>query len=249
MPDFEESRRQFLLQLLATGAFTSMSSNLLMTRNVWAENNELPAQLESGRSIFRLKGDVTINGVPATLNSIITANDKIETGDRSFIIFVVGQDAFTLRSNSVLKLSPGDTTDSESSIKTNLVNSLRLVSGKLLSVFGKSGHTISTYTATIGIRGTGVYVESNEDESYVCTCYGTTLLSANNDPNSSEVVTSEHHDAPRYITSSGSEGQYIRPAPFKNHEDIELLLLEELVGRETPFPVPDRGRRSSLRSY
>ena len=108
------------------------------------------------------------------------------------LIFVVGKDAFILRSNGQLTLSPNDISEPESNVKSALVNSLRLVTGKLLSVFGKSRHSISTPTATIGIRGTGVYVEADPEESYVCTCYGTTVISAINDQASVETISSQH---------------------------------------------------------
>ena len=45
-----------------------------------------------------------------------------------------------------------------------------------------------------------------------------------------------HHEAPRYVLASG---QRIRPAPFINHSDLELMLIETLVGRVTPFPLFD----------
>jgi len=245
---YDNTRREFLVRLLATGVYSGISSSLILPTNVWAERlGQLPGKLREGRSIYDMKGQVKINGQLATEETIITANDKIETGKRSYIIFVVGKDAFILRSNSQLSLSSND--EAESKIKTTLVNSLRLVTGKLLSVFGKSRHKITTPTATIGIRGTGVYVEAASDESYICTCYGTTVLTAVNDQSSVETINSQHHDAPRYIAASGSSGQLIRPAPFKNHDDDELLLIEELVGRELPFPVPGGRRRSSLSPY
>lgn len=245
---YENSRRDFLLQLLASGVYAG--SGLLLPRQVWAEKlGQLPGKLREGRSIYDMQGQVKVNGVIATEETHISANDKIETGNRSYVIFVVGKDAFILRSNSQLTLSSSDETETTSNIKSALVNSLRLVTGKLLSVFGKSRHRIITPTATIGIRGTGVYVEADPEESYVCTCYGTTILNANNDQSSIETITSQHHDAPRYIMASGSRGQLIKPAPFKNHDDVELLLIEELVGRELPFPVPAARRRSSISPY
>lgn len=196
-----------------------------------------------------MKSQVKINGVVATKETVITANDKIETGDRNYIIFVVGKDAFILRSNSQLSLSANDDIEKKSNITNSIVNSLRLITGKLLSVFGRSKHQITTPTPTIGIRGTGVYVEAEADESYVCTCYGTTVITATNDPYSVETIASLHHDAHGYITASRSDGQLIRPAPVKNHDDIELLLIEELVGRQLAFPAPGGRRRSSISPY
>ena len=106
-----------------------------------------------------------------------------------------------------------------------------MVTGVLLSVFGRRRQRIATRTATVGIRGTGVYVESDPDESYICTCYGTADLIPIDATEPEETVVSEHHDAPRYALRSGSSGKYLRVAPFKNHTDMEVALIEELVGR------------------
>ncbi|MBD3649286.1 MAG: hypothetical protein HUJ31_17965, partial [Pseudomonadales bacterium] len=57
-----------------------------------------------------------------------------------------------------------------------------------------------------------------------------------------------HHDAPRYILADPSAAQRIQPSRFKDHYDDELLLIETLVGRTTPFVVPGGIRRSG-RTY
>lgn len=247
MNHFDEARRDLLVRMLATGIYAGAStSGLLMTQRVWAERiGEIPSSLLQGRSIYKLKGEVKVNGSLADINTPITASDTIETGISSYIIFVVGKDAFILRSNSNLTLEPEEKTE----IKDAVVNTLRLFTGKLLSVFGKRSHRMITSTATIGIRGTGLYVESESDRTYACTCYGTTDLSSARDASSKETIVSTHHDAPRYIYATGNAGELIQTAPFKNHDDIELLLIEELVGRQPPFPVPGGRRRSSINPY
>jgi len=118
-----------------------------------------------------------------------------------------------------------------------VIDGLRLLSGKLLSVFGQreKPHTINTVTATIGIRGTGIYLESEADRSYVCTCYGQTRITAIANPDVSMDVFSEHHDRPVYVLPSANSDKLIVAAPFINHTDSELALIEELVGRTTPF--------------
>jgi hypothetical protein len=124
-----------------------------------------------------------------------------------------------------------------------IIDSMRLLSGKLLSVFGRrqKPHTITTSTATIGIRGTGIYLESEADRSYVCTCYGQTRIVASADPDISQDVVSKHHDSPLYVLPSASNGKLIVAAPFINHTDSELALIEELVGRTTPFAYSGGG--------
>ena len=155
------------------------------------------------------------------------ATDRIETGKGAQLIFVVGFDAFLLRENSRLELSGA----------SGIVNVMRLATGALLSVFGSGAKRVVTTTSASGIRGTGIYVESEPERSYVCTCYGDVLISAVDDANVSERIVSKHHDAPRYVLKAGANR--IQPAPFINHTDVELALIEALVGRTPPFSLFD----------
>ena len=229
-----ERRRIFLLRALAAGllAATRPAAAALL--------GHLPQPMAAGKSIFLLQGLVTINATTATAASLIRAGDRIETAANSRVIFVVGQDAFILREASSLQLAP---TPHEYVLET-----LRLVSGKLLSVFGKTRHAVLTPTATIGIRGTGLYVEADAEQSYVCTCYGTTVVSASDDPSAGETILSRHHDAARYVLAPHAHGPRLRVAPFINHTDDELTLVEALVGRTPPFVLPGDSYTSPRRS-
>jgi hypothetical protein len=235
MSSSDERRREFLVRLLASGL---LAVPLLRPRPAAAGGTAAPGALPAGRSIYRLQGDVRVNGSAATLATIIGPRDRVETGADGLVIFVVGKDAFILRANSTLELAPGSSTDPGGASAT--VGTLRILTGALLSVFGKNEHTVDTSIASIGIRGTGLYVETARDETYVCTCYGTADIVANGDPASRETIVSTHHNAPRYISAGAPPGRSIAPAPFKNHDDEELLLIESLVGRTTPFIVPSR---------
>ena len=245
--DIDESRRQFLLYLLATGSLTPLAAQS-------ASLSRLPSRLPPGQSIYRLRGDVTINGIAASLNSPVKAGDIIETGARSFVIFAYEQDAFILRSNSEMTVRPGpeepQPKGKEKTRKTiasaMIPTAYSLKRGKALSVMASRRTRIATPTAVVGIRGTGVYLEADPEESYVCVCYGATDLSSPLNPGVSETVVSEHHDEPKYIT--GGSNPRILPAPFKNHDDQELLLIETLVGRTTPYVVP-RGVPRTRNSY
>ena len=181
-----------------------------------------------------------MNGTTATKETHIPAGALVETGERSKVIFRVDKDAFILRAESRLQLEGDDSV---------VVETLRLVTGRLLSVFGRRRHTMHTSTATIGIRGTGVYVESEPERSYVCTCYGVTDIASSGDPNASETIDSKHHDAPRYVIAASAGDTLIQPAPFVNHTDEELLLIEILVGREPPFAVDPSYDRPRPRVY
>lgn len=220
----EDPRRAFLVQALGWGLFGAVTSPTIV-QPVYALG-DIPAKLPPGRSIYKIQGNVSVDGKPADINTIISASSLVKTGNSSRIIFVVGSDAFILRSNSELQLGGSGF----------LIETLRMMSGKLLSVFGerKKPHRITTLTATIGIRGTGIYVESDAEQSYICTCYGHTLISSNQDQSVQQEIISKHHDDPLYVLS-GNNSKIIRPAPFINHTDVELALIEELVGRTPPF--------------
>ena len=218
---YDERRRQILVALLAAGAFSGPAARAgLLGRQ--------PGPLPASQSIYPLEGEVKVDGTLATRRTHIGAGALVETGPRSKIVFVVGADAFILRADSRLQLEGGDSV---------VVETLRIVTGRLLSVFGRRRHIMRTSTATIGIRGAGVYIESEPERSYIYKCYGMTDLAAADDPNATETIDSRHHDAPRYILAGTAGGTLIQAAPFINHTDEELLLSETLVGREPPFAV------------
>jgi hypothetical protein len=226
MSQVEDPRREFLLRALSLGVFAGGAASLWPSSSIAL--GDIPAKLPPGRSIYKLQGQVTVDGQAATLDTPIAANSLVRTGRSSRVIFVVGSDAFILRSDSELQIG-GDNA---------LISGMRMVTGKLLSVFGKrkQPRRIQTLTATIGIRGTGIYVESDPEQSYVCTCYGATDIASIADPSVSRQVVSRHHDEPLYVLAGKGE-RVIRPAPFINHTDVELALLEELVGRSVPFAI------------
>ncbi len=224
--DKDDPRRDFLVKTLTMGLLAS--SGLMTLEQAARAMGEVPRKLPDGRSIFKLQGEVEVDGQAANLDTRITALSTVRTGIGSSVIFVVAGDAFILRENSELQMTSQDGL---------IIRGMRLLSGKLLSVFAKreEPHTIETTTATVGIRGTGIYVETDPEQSYVCTCYGLTEISAQADPSQSEEVFAEHHDRPLYVLAEPEDGNLIVPAPFINHTDAELALIEELVGRITPF--------------
>lgn len=243
--ELDDPRREFLVRALTAGAFAATGAmGLLLPQAQASIFGKTPRKVPSGKSFFSIEGDVRVNGKAATEETLVQVSDTIQTGDKSQAVFVVGKDAFILRSNSELKLTGTGA----------LLTNMRLLTGKLLSVFGKRAKkdpalALISPTATIGIRGTGVYMESEPDLTYLCTCYGLVSMSSTEDPSSQETIASKRHDAPRYILAKGETGKRIRPAPMINHEDIELLLIEELVGRTPPFDITDEGYSAPRKGY
>lgn len=225
MKNTEDGRREFLVNALTLGLFTGVNAAGLI-QPAFALGS-LPGRLPKGQSIYKLEGKVMVDGQTADMKTQIGPNARIQTGSDSEIIFVVASDAFILRSNSDLKLGA----------QGLLVQGMRIISGAILGVFGKreAEHQIVTPVATIGIRGTGIYIESETDKTYACTCYGHTRISANAAPDDIQDIVTTRHDKPVYILPSPSQQKLIVPAPVINHSDQELSLIEALVGRKTPF--------------
>lgn len=239
----EDPRRRLLIQALAAGLFSSglPGANALAASIFGSKPTRLPA----GQSIYSISGQATVNGKEATLETRIKPGDTVQTEKSSEIIFVVnGNHSMILRGDSHLVMEPAK--DAPGSL---LINGLRLLTGKLLSVSRNTQMRVSTAAATIGIRGTGFYVESDPELTYFCTCYGITDIAANTDPESKTTVESKHHDRPLYIVKDAEQGKNIRNAPMINHTDQELALIEALVGRTTPFVFDNDAYSTPRRDY
>lgn len=85
-----------------------------------------PAKLPENQSIYRLQGAVTVNGVGATLKTLVRVGDTVVTGKNSEVVFVVGGHSMILREDSRLVVEGAKKA-------TTTVTGLRLTSGKLLT--------------------------------------------------------------------------------------------------------------------
>jgi hypothetical protein len=233
----EDPRRRWLIQALAMGAFSGAGLEAL-----GQVLGNAPSKLPPGKSVYRVNGQVLINGQSANTESKVGAGSTIQTGRNGEIVYAVGESAFILRADSQVVIeTPPDSV---------FVSGIKLLTGKLLSVFpSRRPVQLTTRIASIGIRGTGVYMESDPEQTYFCTCYGVADVSATNDPESKETVAAKHHDKPLYILGNEPKGKNIRPAPFVNHTDQELMLIETLVGRQPPFVFPKSDYSGPRRGY
>lgn len=239
----DDPRRRWLVQALAGGLFAgAMNEASAQGFSIFGSR---PTKLPPAQSIYGLSGNVTVNEVPATLATRIRPGDTVQTGKNSEIIFVVNTHSMILRGDSKLQI---EGTDANSTAEF-IVSGLRMVAGKLLSVSRNSPMRVSTSTSTIGIRGTGFYVESDPELTYFCTCYGTTEVQSSTDPESRETIAASHHDRPIYIAADGAAGKKIRNAGFINHTDQELSLVETLVGRRVPFVFGGTSYNAPRRTY
>ena len=180
------------------------------------------------KGLYRVRGDVRVNGSPAVEGMEIRVGDVITAGANGEAVFVSGRDAFLVRANTRVEAQGG-------AAGQLVLSGLRLLTGALLSVMSPGQpKTLRTATATIGIRGTAVYLEAEPARTYVCTCYGEAEIVSSADPAARETVRTQHHEQPRYVMGTGAP-QMLMGAPVINHTDAELILLESLVGRRPAF--------------
>jgi hypothetical protein len=206
--------RRDLMRYLAAGGGAAISNFL----------SQALAKGDIPPGVNRLEGAASVNGRPAKVGTPVAVGDRISTGKASQAVIVVGKDAFMLRSETIIEVKGSQGVLSEVLIST----------GKVLSVFSPKPVAIKAATASIGIRGTGAYIEVNADNSvYFCLCYGDALVDGPGMAGARRVTT-KHHEQPLLLRDDGG-AMRIEPGPFQNHSDAELILLESLCGREPPF--------------
>jgi hypothetical protein len=201
----------------------------------------LGAQAQGRSNIVTLVGDAQANGIRLQADQTIRNGDELLTGPGASLVFVMGDSAFHLRQNSRLKVE-GDTGGV-------VVNALRLLTGGVISVWGKGPQRkISTPTATAGIRGTGVYAEvfpEQDNRSYLCICYGVVDLEASTER---KLVQAEYHDA-HWVEPIARNGRLLTPAPLLNHTDEEIEYLAQLVNQRTAWQITGRKGEKDGSSY
>ena len=179
--------------------------------------------------INSLSGSATVNGVAAKVGTLVKPGDKVATGRDSTAVVVIGKDAYLLRENTSIIFEP-------SLDDPGVLRGIVISAGRLLSVFGKragAGITLRAQSATIGIRGTGCYIEIYPRRTYFCLCYGEASIGGGGMA-ASKTISTTHHENPLWLDESGST-MTVENGPFLNHSDAELILLEQLTGREPPF--------------
>jgi hypothetical protein len=218
------ARRRFVARLAAAGSLGAGGLSGFMSRAL--AKGDLPAI----PGVNQLKGTATVNGRPAVVGTPVTSRDRVATGPGSLAVVVMKDDAFLVRENTTLEFAES----------RGVLSRLLIESGSVLSVFGRKPLVIKAKSATIGIRGTGAYLEVAPDKVYFCLCYGEADLDG---PGMSapKRIRTTHHETPLVITDAGGAMAAV-PGPVMNHTDDELILLESLVGREPPFGLSPSNR-------
>lgn len=237
----DDPRRRILIQALSAGVFSAgFTASDAFAQAIFGSR---PAKLPPGQSIYRISGAATVNDKSATLDTKINPGDTIKTDRNSEMVFVVNSNAMIVRGNTTVVI------EKEEKGSSLIISGLRMLTGALLSVSRNTPMKVRTQSATIGIRGTGFYIEADPAQTYFCTCYGQTEVVSNADATSRDTITAKHHDKPIYILNDAPAGKNIRRAPFINHTDQELALIETLVGRTPPFVFPNDAYTAPRRTY
>jgi hypothetical protein len=217
------TRRRLLKQLSLVGVLGPAGVSGLI-QEVLAKG-DLPAI--SG--VNTLSGTATVNGVAAKVGTPVKPGDKVTTSNGSYAVVVLGKDAYMLRDNTNVVFQ-------ERNDNPGVLDSVLITTGKILSVFGKrddKGVAIKAKTATIGIRGTGCYLEIHDGRTYFCLCYGEATIDGGGMVGTKRIKTI-HHENPVWLDDRGGVMK-VEDANFVNHNDDELIMLEKLNGRVPPF--------------
>ncbi|MBF0627002.1 MAG: hypothetical protein HQL91_02160 [Magnetococcales bacterium] len=231
MKDRQSSRRLFLMQSLLLGvAFGPMGC--------------APVPIRQG--IRRMEGEARLGDRPIGVDGLVRPGETVQTGAHGRLVLVMGEDAFLLGPETRLQFHAAAVLP-EATPEPEFLPSVRpdpgvvpsspaqstgytLHSGRVLSVFGRGPRALVTPTATIGIRGTGLFLEVAPEQDYLCLCYGRVEIRMKDAPQHLEHLEATHHSA-RYLAAKTP----VRKAPMLHHTDEELYMLEALVHRVPPF--------------
>ncbi len=225
-----EERRSLLQTLLRFGSLSlaGLTPAELLADDVFGKR---PHKLPPDQAIYSISGRVLVNGKEADIHTRISASDTVSTAADGRLIYAVGATALLVRADSQVSMTAkeGD---------ASAIGRIQVEHGKALLTTAADHTQLDTLTARLSLASGGAYVEADPEQTYFCKCYGIASITAANDPSSQEQVVSVHHSAPRYVLASADAGSAIRPAPFLDHTDQELMLIETLVGRTPPFHLP-----------
>jgi FecR protein len=203
-----EQRRR-VLKIIAAGGLASLVGRAIA-------KGDLPPGVQ------QIEGTALVNGKPAHVGTPVNVGDRVSTGRASQAVIVIGGDAMLMRAQTTVEVKGRD----------GVLSEMLVATGRVLTVFSKKPVSIKAGNASIGIRGTGAYIEIDPDAVYFCLCYGEALVEGAG--MAGQVVKTTHHEQPLLLRTVGGVVRP-EPGPFRDHTDAELEMLEALVGRVPPF--------------
>ncbi len=170
--------------------------------------------------IYDFKGPVLINGKLANKNSPITFGDEIITGSRGRIGLRLAGNVYRVGNRSHLKLP-----------ETSKNFTLNFFFGSILAVFrSDTPKTIQTLTSVLGVRGTGLYLDIDSEQTFLCTCYGDVDFKDKENEGNVRHIHSEYHN----IVALNHQTRAFSKQAMKGHATPDLFELEALAERTPP---------------
>jgi hypothetical protein len=179
-----------------------------------------PAFAAGDGVIFDIQSPVLVNGKIATTDTPIHFGDDIITGSRGRISIRLAGNVYRVGTSSHLKLP-----------ETTKNFTLNFFFGSILAVFRHDTRkTVRTRTAVLGVRGTGLFLNIDKQQTYLCTCYGDVEFQDQENKNNIRHIHSEYHN----IIALNHESRTFTSESMKGHQTSDLFELESEVERAPP---------------
>jgi len=170
--------------------------------------------------IYDFKSPVLINGKLANKNSPVTFGDEIITGSRGRIGLRLAGNVYRVGNRSHLTLP-----------KTEKNFTLNFFFGSVLAVFrSDTPKTIRTHTSVLGVRGTGLYLNVDSEQTFLCTCYGDIEFKDKENEENVRHIHGEYHN----IVVLNHQTRAFSSQAMKGHKTSDLFELEALANRTPP---------------
>ncbi len=167
------------------------------------------------RRFLEVKGSVTIDEKPATVDMTIPEKAVIVTGDDGHaVISIVAGSLIEVRAKSRVELGTSE----------RKKDSFKLLAGALWSLVPTgTSFEVQTDNAVAGVRGTIFYVEKAPKSTYICDCNGEVELLTGKVKKPVLFKSNHQHNAVRVFPKQSVK------AKRENHTDAELAELVKIV--------------------
>lgn len=177
--------------------------------------------------IVYLEGDVTMDGKECAIGQAVPSGATVKTGPASTCEIVFGRE-------NVMKLQ--EKTAAVFDLKPESPG-VRLSSGSLAAVFNKvkalgSTFRVATRGTVAGVRGTAFFIRvEDENNTYVCACYGEVGVSAQGAGETA--LSATRHMARRFTVKDGATA--VESAGLLYHDDALMNAVAARIGAAIPW--------------
>lgn len=180
-----------------------------------ADQAPTPTAEKPARRFLEVKGTVTIDDKPATVDMPIGDKGVIVTGDDGHaVIALVADSLIEVRAKSRIELGSSE----------RKTFSLKIVAGALWSFLPTgTSYEVVTDNAVAGVRGTIFYVEKAPKSTYICDCNGEVEIIAGKVKKPVLFKSAHAHNAVRVFPKQSAK------AKRENHTDAQMAELLKVV--------------------